>query len=169
MFCRQTGPRNASSSVRALNQIARIALNLLLELLGLIFPPELKLLDLALLLPSWLVEELVLRFQLELTTQLAVVQLLPISTRGHSAVASASTGTPRWYLIQLRADERVRNRRKWDKRTLPSGPPSVVKPDMKIRALLLALQKVPVDAVIRTALRCRNRAARSEQDRNRET
>jgi hypothetical protein len=156
--------------VRTLNEIARIALNLLLELLGLIFTPELKLLDLPLLLPSRLVEELALRLQLELTAQLAVVQLLPISsTRGHSAIANASLGTTRRYLVQLRPDERVRNRRKRHKRILPGGPPSVVETDMKLCALLLALQKVPVDAVIRTALRHRNPTTRSEQDRTRET
>jgi len=152
--------------VRALNQIARFALNLLLQLLGLIFTAELKLLDLALLLPSRLVEELVLRLQLELTAQLAVVQLLPICSTG---AAGTTRQTTRGYLVQLRADERVWNRRKRDERILPAGPPGIVETDMKIRALLLAVQKVPVDAVIRTALRCRNPATRSEQNRKRET
>jgi len=56
-----------------LHDATGIALNLLLEVLGLILATELQLLDLALLLSARFVHEFVLRLQLELTTQLAVV------------------------------------------------------------------------------------------------
>ncbi len=59
--------------MQPLHEVAGIALNLLLEVLGLILAAELQLLDLALLLSACFIYELVLRLQLELTTQLTVV------------------------------------------------------------------------------------------------
>jgi hypothetical protein len=56
----------------------------------------------------------------------------------------------------------MRDQRKGDESVLPDRSPCVVQPDVKIRTLLLALQKVAVDAVVRTALRRRDSA--SEQD-----
>lgn len=64
--------------MQPLHKVAGIALNLLLEVLGLILAAELQLLDLTLLLSACFIHELVLRLQLELTTQLAVIQLLSI-------------------------------------------------------------------------------------------
>ena len=59
--------------MQTLQGVTGVALHLLLKVLGLIFPAELELLDLALLLSAWFVHELVLGLQFELTTQLAFV------------------------------------------------------------------------------------------------
>jgi hypothetical protein len=86
--------------MRALHKIAGIALNLLLELLRLILAAELQLLELALLLSSRLVEDLVPRLELELTTELAVVQLLLACRIGqHPDLANATRRTHGWCLV----------------------------------------------------------------------
>ena len=159
------GPGSPRSSMPALREVAGIALNLLLELLRLILAAELELLDLALLLSSRLVEELVLRLELELTAQLAVIQLLPVcSIEWHPGAARDIGRTGRRYLVQLGANEGMRNGRKRDEDILPGRSRCVVQADVKIRTLLSALQETAVDAVVRAAVRRRDPANRSEQD-----
>ena len=105
--------------MRTLHQIAGIALNLLLELLRLILATELELLDLALLLSSWLVEALVLRLELELTTELAVVQLLLACRIGqHVDLANATGCTCGRRPVQLGATRGMRNGGKRDEGAL---------------------------------------------------
>ncbi len=153
--------------MRALQQIARIALNLLLKLLRLILAAELQLLDLTLLLSSRLVEDLVLRLELELTTELAVVQLLLAYRIGqHADLANATGRTCGGCLVQLEANKRMRNGRKRDEGTLPGCLPCVVQADVKIRALLLSLEQVAIDPVLRTTL-CRRYLTQSAEQEQR--
>jgi hypothetical protein len=78
--------------MRPLHEAVGIALDLLLELLCLILASELKLLDLALLLSSRFVEDPVLRLELELTTDLAIVQLLLLDCRIRRQPGLANAG-----------------------------------------------------------------------------
>jgi hypothetical protein len=150
--------------MRALHQIAGIALNLLPKLLRLILAPELELLDLALLLSSLLVEALVLRLELELTTELAVVQLLLAYRVGqHVDFANAGGSTRGRRLIQLRATRGMRNGGKRDQGALPGRSRRVIETHVKIHALLLSLQQIAIDPVLGAGL-CRRQCAKTRPE-----
>jgi hypothetical protein len=141
--------------MQALHDATGIALNLVLELLGLIFTAELQLLDLVLLLAARFVQGFVLGLQLELTTQLAVVQLLlRVQARDRPGGAGGSSRSPARRLVQLGADERMGNRRKGSEDAFTGRPGWIVEADVELPVSLITLQKITVDAVVRRVL-CR--------------
>ena len=138
--------------MRALQQVARIALNLLLKLLRLILAAKLQLLDLALLLSGRLVEDLVSRLKLELTTKLVIVQLLLVCRIGQDTDLADAGCARGGCLVQLGANKGMRHGWKRDQCALPGCPASIVQTDVKISALLLPLEQVAIDPVLGTAL-----------------